>query len=236
MSDIRGLRVAAVIGTIYVGNGTNGTTDAVYLQSASNTWLVSGRDATSMASGWAPLLISDADFGQSYIGDIEKHFSRKVIRKMWLHVNSLQPTTTANMVIVGAASRGSQGAEQGLPIATATAVVPANTIANVQSCKGAFVLNSWENKTVDLTEFIAGGSGPRQNEFDLQTGPTVGQFWTTTATRSTLDASGVVPASICFAGNNTSTSFRGTDIANVVIEQEVDYLDYVGGMSAISLA
>jgi hypothetical protein len=232
VSDIRKLRISWTLGTIYVGNGTFGTNNLVYLQSQSSNWLVTGNAATTPpSSGFAPIASSDEDFGQSYIADIEKHFARKIIRRMWLHVESLQPSTANNMMAVIAVAKGAGPAEGGLPTAIATAAVTANSVRNVQSVRGSFPVSSWENKTIDITEYIGGGSGALQNEFDIGSGPGSSiKIWTTSGVATTLELSGVVPASICVAGNSTTASLAGTVVFNVIVEQEVDYVDFIGAM------
>jgi len=232
ISDFKKCRLKWVLGYTFVGNGTNGTNDGVYLKSASGTWLVSGLATGS--SGWAPVAASDLDFGQTYVSDIERHYARKIIRKMWLHVDSLNPTTASSMMASIGLMRGASGAEQALMAATATASVPVNTVNNVCSTKGGFTVASWENKTLDITEFIGGGSGANQNEFDLQTGQSAGAIYTAANTKTTQELNGVVPACICVAGQALGTTFGNSNVHQLTIEQEVDYLDYIGGMNLVA--
>jgi len=234
ISDFKRCRLKWVLGYTFVGNGTNGTLDAVYLKSASGTFLVNGLG--SGVSGWAPVAAADLDFGQTYVSDIEKHYARKVVRRMWLHVDSLNPTTNSSMMAAIGLMRGASGAEQSTMSALATATVPANTVNNVCSTKGGFTVASWENKTVDITEFIGGGSGANQNEFDLQTGQSAGAIYTAPATKTSQELDGVVPACICVAGQALGTTFNNSNVHQLTIEQEVDYLDYIGGMNLVATA
>jgi hypothetical protein len=233
VSDIKRLRVSWVLGQTYVGDGTNGTADSVYLVSNSQQWLAIGNSGGGNgSSGWAPIASSGPDFGQVYVSDIERHFARKVIRKMWLHINSRNPSTANNMMAVIATSRGGSGAERGVPAAFASPTVAANTLDNLQSVRGSFTVNSWESRTVDITENIGGGSGAAQNEFDLQTGPgNADGIWITSLAPTTLELSGVIPTCIAVAGNSTTTGLRGAKIHQIVVEQEVDYVDFIGGMA-----
>lgn len=158
--------MAWVAGYIYIGDGTNGTADSVYFQTASSTYLITGAGGsvgTTVSSGQVPIAASDLDVGATYISDVEKHFQRKCIRRMWLHVDSLQPSTTNNMMSIIAPSRGSGAGASSLVAALATAPLTANTVSGVSSMKGAVTVDSWESKTIDITEFIAGGSGADQN-------------------------------------------------------------------------
>lgn len=229
LSDIIGHKVAWVAGYTYVGNGTNGTNNAVYFQTKNALWLIQGFGVTS--SGLVPIGSSDGSVGASYVKDIEKHFARKIIRRMKIHVDSLQPSTANNMMAVIAPSRGPGGLPASVPIALATAAVTSNTVENVSSMSGAFTVNSWESRTVDITRFIAGGSGALQNEFEIGNTAFNGQFYTTTAVASGDDGVDLVPACFGVAGNSTTAALAGTLVHQITIEQEVDLLDYVGGMA-----
>jgi hypothetical protein len=234
MSDIRRHRVTYVTGYTYVGDGTNGTANLVYFlpfSAGTPTWLVKGTVAAS-SSGQVPILPSDADLGATYVSDVEKHYARKVLRRLWIHVDSLHPNTGNDMMCVIAPSRGPGGAFASIPITYATAVVAANTVGNVSSMKSAFTVASYESKTLEITDYIAGGSGPKQDEFELgRTGGSANaSFWTSSATLSTMIAPGLVPACFAVAGNSTTVGLKGVQVHQISIEQEVDLLDYVGGL------
>jgi hypothetical protein len=232
LSDIRGLRVCWAMGFTFVGNGTNGTANSVYLETASSTYLVKGLAAN--VSGYAPVADSDTDLGQGFLRDVLKHFARKVIKRMWIHVDSLQPSTANNMMAAIGVSRGPTGTTQSTPLSLATASVTANTVANVLSMKGAFTVDSWESKCVEITEFIAGGAGAKQNEFEIgATGPTSGTgIYSTNGSgvASGVDGVGLIPACIAVAGNSTTSGLQNTQVHQISIEQEVDLLDFIGGM------
>jgi len=233
MSDIRSHRITWVIGYTYVGDGTSGTIDTVYFLPFSagvKTWLIQG--LATKSSGQVPILSEDADVGAAYIADVEKHFARKVIKRMWIHVDSLQPSTSNNMMAVIAPSRGPGGGVASTPITFATAAVTANSVGNVTSMRGAFPIDSWESKSSEITEYIAGGSGPRQNEFELQAGleATSQHIYVTTNVVPAANLAPITPACFAVAGNSTTTGLRATVVHQISIEQEVDYLDYVGAM------
>lgn len=230
ISDIKTLRLSWVAGYTWVGNGTSGSAFSVYFQTASSTWLIKGQGSGS--SGQVPIAPSDPDVGQAYILDLEKHFTRKVIRRMWMHIDSLQPATTTNMMVVIGVSRGPGAAAFSIPITLATASVTANTVSNVASMAGSFVVDSWEHKTVDITRYIAGGSGAKQNEFDINAFNTGGvSIYASSGTAPLADLEGVVPACFAVAGNCISTAPEGTKVHQITIEQEVDLVDYIGGMA-----
>jgi len=230
MSDIRSHRISWTAGYIFVGNGTNGATNAVIYQTATSTYIAAPNSSTN--SGFVPILAADSQFGSSYVTDVEKHYARKIIRRMWMHIISLQPSTSNNMMAVVAPLRGGAGLEAARfdPLATANA---ANSVTNVTSMKGAFSVDSWESKSVEITDFIAGGSGPRQNEFDISSktqGAVAGSVMQAGAIVN-LDGDGFCPACFAVAGNNTTAGLQNTQTHQIVIEQEVDLIDYIGGMA-----
>ncbi len=233
LSDIKSHRQAWVIGYTYVGDGTNGIADSVYFQCADSTPALSKLNAGYVAStstGLVPILGSDSVLGRSYIADIDKHYAKKVVRRMWIHVDSLQPSTANNMMAVIAPRRGAAacyGAND-FPIVSATTV--ANSIPNVSSMKEAFTIDSWESKWCEITQFIAGGSGPKQNEFEI--GSLTNSSTVTQSANQDLD--GVAPAEFAVAGNSTTTTLRGTRVHQISIVQEVDLLDYIGGQQQLN--
>jgi len=232
VSDIRNLRVAWTAGYTYVGNGTVGIANKVYFQTRSQAFIIVGNDGG--ASGQVPIASSDPDVGASYLADIEKHFSRKVIKRMWVHVNSLQPSTANNMVAIFGASRGPGGMAASIPDVSAT--VNFNTVDNVLSMKGSFPIDSWEHRTEEITAFIAGGAGSRQNEFEIQSAPKVtnGIYGGGAGNAPTIDGDTLIPACFAIAGNSTTAALQGTQVHQVVFEQEIDLLDYIGGMAQVS--
>jgi len=235
-SDIKSHRMTWVIGYSFVGDGTRGAANSVYFvpfSSGTPAWLVQGQAAGS--SGLAPIAASDLDLGASYISDVEKHYARKVIKRMWIHVDSLHPATSNDMMIVVAASRGPGGGANSIPITYATAVVTANSVGNVSSMKGAMTVDAWESKTMEITDFIAGGSGPRQNEFEIARSITANDgteaIYKTSGTATTANLVGIIPSCIGVAGVNSTGGLQNQNVHQITIEQEVDLLDYIGGMA-----
>jgi hypothetical protein len=231
MPDLRNMTLKYVTGYTFVGNGTNGDANAVYFVPYSGgtpKWLVQGYTST-YSSGMIPIAPADPDLGNSAMADVLKHYSRIVIKKAWIYLNSLQPSTTNNMMVVLAPARGAGGAATSWPVTFATASVTANTVPGVESMKGSDTCGSWENHMWDCTDFIAGGSGARQNEFDLQTFLSGDHsIYVTTATVPSIDLDGVVPFCFSVGGNNTTSALQNTNVHTVSIELEVDLLDWVG--------
>jgi hypothetical protein len=222
-----------IAGYTFVGNGTNGAVNAVLFQTATSTYILKAQGAGS--SGFVPIVGSDAQLGAAYVNDVEKHYARKVIKRMWIHVRSLQPSTTNNMMAIIAPFRGGGGAEYAIFEVLATAAEVGNTLTQVSSMKGAFSVDSFQSKSVEITPYIAGGSGARQNEFDLSTivsGNSAGSI-VNPGVATGVDGDGDIPACFTLAGNCTTAALQNTKVHEIVIEQEVDLLDYIGGMNQV---
>lgn len=227
LADIKSHRVTWVIGYTYVGNGTNGAANAVYFVDATQSHLLLGYVAGNN-SGLCPILGSDANLGASYVSDIDKHYARKRVKRMWLHIDSLQPSTSNNMMCVVAPRRGFGTTFTGDFSTTLASTVAANTVPNVTSMRDAITVDSFESKCLDLTSYIAGGSGSAQNEFEISQ---LGGF--TAVAGHTCDLDGVAPAGFAVAGNSTTTALQGTYVHQISVEQEVDLLDFVGGLAQV---
>jgi hypothetical protein len=220
MTDLKSHRVSWITGYTYVGNGTIGATDEVLMQLTSGSSYVNA----SAGSGVVPVLGSDTVLGKSYVSDVEKHFARKRITSCKLHLVSLQPSTANSMVAYVAPFRG-PGPSGDTIYGTGTTAGP--VLADVLSSAGAKSAPSWGNLTLDLTPYIPGGSGPKQNEFALnKDGDDASTNWGTGNTDLTM----VAPCSFVVSGSNSTSGLRGTRVHMIIIEQVVDLLDFTGGV------
>jgi len=212
MADLLSHDVSYLAGYIYVGNGTLGATDGVYYVNTAQTKLVLNH---------VPILACDADLGQTYVKDIEKHYARKVIKRLRVRLVSLVPATTNSMMVVISPIRG-PGDSQNSSVATGTSA--ALTLANVIGMAGATEAASYEDATLDLTRFIAGGAGKNENEFAVNN---------SAASTSFVGANllGICPACVAVSGSNSSTGLRGTVTHMVVVESVVDFLDFIAGVT-----
>jgi len=225
-SDIRNHRMAWILGYTFVGNGTNGAANAVVFQTAASTYLIGTTTATN---GGIPVLGADSQVGATYIADVEKHYARKVIRKAVIHVASLQPSTANNMMAVVSPARGPGVAENGIATALATATTVQQTFTNVASMNGAMMVDSWETKSMDVTGFIAGGSGAKQNEFEIQIPDDGASTVLVSANVPAVPLEGLVPLSLVVSGNNTTAALQNTKVHAIICEMWVDLLDFIGG-------
>jgi hypothetical protein len=86
----------------------------------------------------------------------------------------------------------------------------------------------WQSAALDLTPYIAGGSGPKQNEFNMN-GAAV------TSSVSAVDGNGTVPCAFVYAGQSSDTNTHGKDVAVAVITMKVDLLDFTAvGMTNVT--
>lgn len=220
MSDVTRHTISWLTGYVYVGNGTLGATDSVYFSTPGGKLVV----ANATKGLGVPLLPMDADVGASYAQDVMKHYGRYRVVDAWLDVSSVAPATSNSMVAIVAPARGnSLGVGQ-----TVTDTTAAHTGVNVLGMAAAVQVPSWGSCRISLRSFIAGGSGPQQNEFNVNSG----DGSTGIAGQDGYAGTMVVPASFVVTGSNQSAGLRGTNQHYVIATMVVDLLDFVGGMSA----
>lgn len=214
MSDLINHRISYLTGYIYVGNGTLGATDSVYFVDPT---------VTDTVLGVVAILPSDTLIGATYVADVDKHFARKVIKQCRLRLEPLFPSTSNSMSVIIGPLRGPATSSVS---ALKTDNTASNTYTNVLSLSGSKQCASWEDLEIDLTPYIAGGSGARQNEFPIS-GVTSGV---------SFGGAGFNPTGVCccfaVSGNSSTTALRATKTHAVIIEQVVDLLDFVGGTVA----
>jgi len=228
MSDIKSHRFTYLMGTTYVGNGVAGNANGVYFQTADNLSLCSANSATS--SGQLPVAPGDSKIGQTYVGDILKHYTRVVIKRAWIHCVSLQPSTANNMMAVIGCSRGGSATEAATVETKAAAAGAPNTVAAVSSMRGAVPVDSFETKSWEVSDMIAGGSGARQNEFQIGNQVAGTTVLGASTVPSGVDGNGLIPFCIAVGGNCTTAALQATAVHEILVELEVDLIDYIGGM------
>jgi hypothetical protein len=213
LGGFNNVTIGCLTGYVYVGNGTLGATDSIYTADPSLTYTVTG--------GGLPCTLADSQFGQTYVADIFKHFARKKVKKLSLEIASLNPSTSNSMVVNIAPHRGGD-----ILYTPKTDTTAANSQAGVMGASGAIQLASWQSAVMNFTPYIAGGSGPGQNEFDIQLTNEVGAVY------SQDDPSGrVSPAAFYVSGSSTTTALRGTKTHALIWYMELDLLDFIGGIS-----
>lgn len=212
MSDIRGHVISWLVGYTYVGNGTLGATDSLYLLDPTKTYTATAQNGTFNV----PLLEGDAVYGESYALDVIKHYARIRRTRMTLTLFTLQPSTTNSCVVLVGPYRGASAAA-----AQSTNTTAGATYANTIAMKGCKSLPSYGSMTLDFTPYIAGGSGPAQNEFAIASQGV--------DALASIYSTGVVPCGFTVSGSNSTSGLRGTTVHSVVASVQVDLLDFIGG-------
>lgn len=221
LRDLMAHKMSWIAGYVYVGNGTNGANDDVYFRCAGNTSKIV---VNTSGAGSVPVLSSDTRVGATYVRDVAKHYARKVVKSCRLRLVSLNPATTNAMMVAVAPIRGV--GQSGSTILSWAATTAGLTLADTVGMTGVKSCASYESLSVDLTPFVAGGSGPKQNEFNINQD---GEFTDSTWGDAAMDLNGICPVSFCVAGTSATSGLRGTNTHLVIIDQVVDLLDFVAG-------
>lgn len=215
VSDINDLTLSYQAGYVYVGNGTLGANLSVYYQE--NT-------ATNNFTYLAPIAPGDAEVGQSYCADILKHFARKRVKSILLDFVPTASSTSNSMQVIAAPYRGGNFAPT---VSTTTGASPST--AGVQGMKDHIDLSAWQSATINLTPYIAGGSGPRQNEFNMSA--STAEASAPSAASNSLD----VPCGFIVTGTATTSGLAGTYTHRVVVTMVLDLLDFIAGITPSSV-
>jgi len=205
MADIMGHRIEYQVGYTYTGNATLGASGSVYFLDSSKTYTY---------PSLVPIAPPDSVLGQAYVLDLFKHYARVKYRAVRLRLLSLLTETDVSVSVIVAPFRGG-----GIAVVQKTDTTAALVPANVLGMSGARQIAPWQNLDLDMTPFIAGGSGPAQNEFQIYNGPAaIGNL------------PNVIPCGFAIAGeNNNATAGARVHVVQVCII--VDLLDYIGGIS-----
>jgi hypothetical protein len=220
MSDVRGHQASWLVGYAYIGNNTLGVNDNWYLVDQSVTTIIVPE---AKYGNNVPIAPADPLLGASYMTDVLKHYSRIRINKLVLMLQSMQPSTTNSASVIVAPQRGWSNIGQGVTTATAGLAY-----ATVLSMAGARSCAAWESMEIDMTSAIAGGSGAKQNEFNVNGIPNV-----TDPTGSSAAFQQIVPCTFALSGTNGTSAIRGANMHAVIAQMEFDLLDFVGANSAV---
>lgn len=212
LGDLMAHKMSWLAGYITVGNGTLGANDGVYYSDVSFTYNI---------LNYVPVLGSDTYVGQGYVKDIEKHYQRRILRKRVLRLISLNPATTNQMMVCVAPIAGGGDVQNSSAVTTTAAAV---TLANTIGIAGAKTAASYECLELDLTPYVKGGAGAKQNEFAINSTQA-------SATAVGANPTGLVPCCVVVSGSNATSALRGTKTHMVVVEDVVDLVDFVGGVT-----
>jgi hypothetical protein len=216
LRDMRDLDISWLAGYTLVGNGTLGATDGVYFTDSTAAYI-----APTNSSGDAiPVAPGDAVLGATYIKDILKHFQRMTIKSVELNVLSINPSTSNSMTAAIMPAAGAGTITQSLTNSSSSA---GPSFTNVIGSEGAILVASWESARLDLTKYIRGGSGPKQNDFQL------GYEGSGSIGTQTQYLQGVTPCGYIISGINSTTALRATKVHALILTMKVDLFDFVAG-------
>lgn len=215
-----------IAGYARVGNGTNGAAGAVYFEPTESPLVgpytcpelvpISPSDNSTITTG--------IGFGTAWMNQLSQLFRRRRYDNLHLQIlpYGVGSSSTSGAQLSVAPYRGSAvftgvpataGSAYHAQLAATTAPLPQ---ATVLSAKGSQSFPSWQPITIDMTDFIAGGSGARQNEFLIGTDPGLSPNGTPFAN---------VPA--CFAVTGSApVALNGERIAVFIVTARMGLLDF----------
>jgi hypothetical protein len=217
-------RISWIAGGVLVGDGTLGNANGVYFLDVAGTKVAQAGvdgDNNPLAS-LIPICGPDGTYGASYVKAIFQLYRRVRYRAIRVSFVPLQSSTANNMTLSAAPIRGPPEYEE--VVSLSTGANDTQTQASVMSMSGSQTRDSFEQLDLDLTPYIAGGSGPKQNEFS--NGGEDGKIADDSA-----GAIGRVPACFVVSGNSTLAALQGTVTHYVVVETIVDLYDFTGAMT-----
>lgn len=217
LDDVRDMEIAYDSAQVYVGNGTNGAANTVYF---------CGTDANSLFTFNSPFPILPMDqggspsWGQAYCADVFKHYARYRVKRVTAQYLPNNVSTANELSIYLAPVRGGCA---GIAATSLSAAQPVQkySIAAVQALKGACGGAAWEKPAIDLTPYVAGGTGPKQNEFSVY--DTIGSNSGTN--------NEAVPCAFVAAGYCGTAALQATYVGNVRVTMLVDLLDFIGNIT-----
>jgi hypothetical protein len=223
MSDIPDFTIAYNAADIVLGGGT-GTTAPGTLGTA--YWLPRANSNFLLTSGLLPVAPSDNSIGRSYVTDLMKHYTRRVITRVRVIGTSEQSNTTSVGLFAIAASRGGSDAID--CTSSVAASLATNSDTDIMTMKNPKPFRVYDNFIYDATWAIAGGTGPKQNEFNVNR-TTAGS----TVVGNLVDGSGLIPCCIWMGGSSSSLQATGQNVVThrVIIEVTLHLLDYRGSVT-----
>lgn len=226
ISDIHGLTLSYVAGTVCVGNGTVGIADQCSFYPGANITTVTGNSYASNlapvapANGTVSQISAGVAWGRSYIEDIWKHFARKRYHSIRVrYVPSGTGSNTINGITIAAAPYRGSAAVYSVSNTNGGSL----SEESILSMKGSLQCPSYEPFEIDLTPYIAGGSGSKQNEFFVDT-YNIGSYPTSGSSGA------IVPACFVFGGRSVTAAVRGFPVGKILVTMVVDLLDFTGNL------
>jgi len=204
------MRLSWQMGTVFVGNGTLGASGSVYFRNLAGSIYVSG----------VPVALNDSAtyLVPSYLQDVVKHFARCAVQKLRIRAVPIVSSTSNSATLFIAPIRGGQF----FSVAPVNDTTASLTVAQMMTMKGVVGGAVYEEFGLDLTPYLAGGSGAKQNEVAVANE----EFTSST----TVGADAQTLCGITIGGNVITTSLNGYNTHYLLVDAELSLLDFIGGV------
>jgi len=159
-----------------------------------------------------------------------KHYTRRVITSVKVFVTPEQTNTSNSGLFAIAAVRG--GSDTTNCSASNAATINTNSDTDVMTMKAAVPFRIYDNLVYDASWAIAGGDGPKQNEFNILNSDTS----SSTVVGTAVDGVGLSPCCIYMGGSCGTAATSGTNVVThrVIVEMTMHLLDYRGTIAALN--
>jgi hypothetical protein len=181
-----------------------------------------------LTSGLLPIAPADSMIGRSYVTDLMKHYTRRVITSIKVYITSELSNTGQSGLFAIAAVRG--GSDAVSCSSSTAASLATNSDTDIMTMKNPKPFRIYDNCYYDATWAIAGGSGARQNEFGINNA----DAGTTTVVGTLTDGAGVIPCSLFIGGAvSGAVATTGVNIVThrIIVEMKLHLLDYRGSVT-----
>ncbi len=229
MEDMENLCMRYIAGYARVGDGTNGASGTIYFEPAASPLVgpVTCPKLVPIAPGdQSSINGTTIGFGTQWTNQLLQLFRRQRYDELHLSVLpygagssstsgaqlSVAPYRGAAVPTGGVGGTGSYGTQT-------AATAPPMPQDVVLSAKGSQSFPSWQPMVFPMTSFIAGGSGPRQNEFIVGADITQGSLPTVALSAFNI------PASFAVSGT-APTSLDGQRISVFIVTCRTSLLDF----------
>jgi hypothetical protein len=214
VSDVKDFTVSYTVGFLSATDNTKtGSAGTISFIPASNVQAANPGNGFSIY-GMAPILPGDIDYGLAPVGQIIGSFERIRYKRIQLTIHPMRGSTSDDGVFIVAPLRGGY-----YTYTIGTSATSSTTYATLLDLQEAKSQPLWQQASIDLTPYIAGGSGSKENEFFTS-------FGTKSAASNAVTT--VIPTAFVVAGVtniNASTSSYNY-ISSCRVTCSMDLLDW----------
>jgi hypothetical protein len=220
----------AVVANVYVGNGTLGTTDAIYFQFVMPGVTVPvatiATEFPVAVGNWNANVSTNAGgYGVSYMFDVMRHFRYKSFDRLVAHIEPIGYGANTNNSISYAVAPIAGGNET-WENHTSTSTLAPYTASQVRTMKGGIETPSYQATVIDLLPYVMtpGMARGRPTECLFLNDNLVG-----TGVSSNIDAQ-KIPCGLCIGGQSAGgiVGARGQSIGLLTISGRMRLHDFIG--------